>query len=389
MIIVQPFGNFTMKFNEDIINFKHIKSKKVLTLIKFLIFNRNQTYTNEDMYEQLCSESENPSSALKNLVYRAKNLLLDTSLPCKQYIVLKDGVYRWNNEIEVVLLSDEFEKNILNANRNGCEDREKIECYEKAVDIYKDYFLPDIQYEKWVIPIARYYHSMYISCVNNLCKLYINSQQYKKVITVCRKVLKIDHLQEDAYYNILISYMQLNKNQEAYDLYNTTEKLFYDELGVPLSSETRELYKQIMEQLTNEERNIEAIQKDLLKDESEGGAYICNYEIFKNIYKVYTRAIKRTNEDICIMLATLINADGTIPEKDVIIKKMKVMESVLSRQLRMGDVVSRYSGTQFVVMIPNLSPVNGEKIIIRISDAYKKKSKDTTVEFRFKTAFIK
>lgn len=367
---------------------RHFKSKKVLSLIKFLIFNRDNPYSNDELYEHFCFDSDNPSSALKNLIYRAKLLLAETNLPDGQYIVLKDGIYYWNKDIEIKLVNEEFEKAVLSGNNKALSNEERISFYETAVDEYKDYFLLDIQYEKWVVPLTRYYHNLYIFCVNNLCSLYLAANEYKKIEAICRRAIKIDCHQEDIYVKLIESLMEQNRYQEAYDVYNVAEKVFFEELGASLTSDTKQLYKKIMSRLTNEERNIEVIEKDLLNEEETSGAFICNYEVFKSIYRVYHRAMQRTNDTVCILLQTLVKNDGTIPEKDEIVDNMRIMESILKRVLRMGDVVSRYSGTQFVVMLPNLRRVDSDGVIKRIRDEFKRKSKSQDCNFSTRADFI-
>ena len=302
MIAIQPFGDFKIKSGGEVMSLRHFKSKKVLSLIKYLIFNQNNPYSSDELYDQFCFDSDNPSSALKNLIYRAKLLISETNLPEDQYIILKDGVYYWNKDIEIKLINEEFENAVLKGNDRKLSLEERVSAYELAADLYKDYFLLDIQYEKWVVPLTRYYHNLYISCVNNLCSIYDEINEQKKLEAVCRRAIKIDSHQEDIYVRLMQSLMKQNRYQEAYDTYCTAENVFFDELGASLSSETKQLYKKIMSCLTNEERNIEVIKNDLLNEEETEGAFVCNYEIFKSIYRVYHRTMQIVSFDLCIVL---------------------------------------------------------------------------------------
>ena len=388
MIAIQPFGDFKIKSGGEVMSLKHFKSKKVLSLIKFLIFNRNGSYSNDDLYEQFCFDSENPSSALKNLIYRAKLLLSETNLPDAQYIILKDGSYYWNGDVEIKLVNEEFEKNVFSGNNKELSVPARLSFYETAMEEYKDYFLPDIQYEKWVVPQTKYYHRLYISCVFNACMLYRQEGEEKKLETACKRAIKIDKLQENLYTMLIESLMKQNRYQEAYDVYGFAEKLFYDELGASLTAETKHLFKDIMHNLTNEERNIELIEEDLQSEEETSGAFVCSYEVFKSIYRVYARAIKRTGDSICVILATLAGKDGSIPEKPVILENMKIMEGIIKRVFRMGDVVARYSGTQFVIMLPTLSEANSENVLKRVNEEFRRKAKDESYDFSLRAVFL-
>ena len=54
----------------------------------------------------------------------------------------------------------------------------------------------------------------------------------------------------------------------------------------------------------------------------------------------------------------------------------------------MGDVVSRYSGTQFVIMLPNLLELDVNKVIKRIKDEFRRKTKSQDLNFSTRADFI-
>ena len=62
---------------------------------------------------------------------------------------------------------------------------------------------------------------------------------------------------------------------------------------------------------------------------------------------------------------------------------MSVMETVLISSLRNGDVISRYSGNQFIVMLPNCQYDSSQMIMKRIQDKFYTRDKKLKVKIQY------
>ena len=99
VVIVHFFGKFCLETDIGYLDEEKIHSKKLITLLAFLLLNYNRMIPAEELGELMWGNggSSNPIGALKNLIYRLRNIL--KQLGTAEYIVSQAGRYGWNNEI--------------------------------------------------------------------------------------------------------------------------------------------------------------------------------------------------------------------------------------------------------------------------------------------------
>lgn len=70
-------------------------------------------------------EIDNPSSALKNLVYRVRTILVSHGIPgAKNIILCQRGTYSWNNALTTTVDIEEFERLIREADEKESQPAE-------------------------------------------------------------------------------------------------------------------------------------------------------------------------------------------------------------------------------------------------------------------------
>ena len=109
------------------------------------------------------------------------------------------------------------------------------------------------------------------------------------------------------------------------------------------------------------------------EDGEINGALICDYDFFRMLYQAQARMIVRTGDAVHIALITL-NSQGT---KNVSQKSMELamtnLEAHMSQILRKGDVISRCSMSQFIIMLPKANYENSCMVCRRIVSAFERK----------------
>ncbi len=110
------------------------------------------------------------------------------------------------------------------------------------------------------------------------------------------------------------------------------------------------------------------------------GAYKVEYEAFKHIYQFVSRGLDRSGQSVKLILLTInaINGYKIAPEElDGI---MSDLERTIVVSLRLGDVTTRYSSFQYVVMLPGLEEDDARKVAMRICDTFNEiKDKDNII----------
>ncbi len=374
---IRLFGDFSIEYDGKKLETNKKRSRQLWTLLVYLIANRRTTISSERLVATLWEfeDIKNPAGALKNLVYRLRNIL-ETIDPGENYdfITLKNGVYAWNSEIPCEIDTEIFEDSYQKASSLPEDDPEKIKAYEEAIDAYTGGFLSSIGYEEWVVSRAAYYSSVYIDCVLRVCSYYAEESKFEKLELLCSKAIEINPFEESLQLLKIEALLNSGKYKQALSHYEYVTALYYKELGIKPSDEFKELFKEIIKNIKGRDLDIFSLKDDLEEDEeSDGGAFYCEYEIFRKMYLLEKRSAERTGQSVFLANLTIKNDSPASQSKEA---QMEMLLESMMKCLRRGDVISRFSTRQYALMLPSLSLENGKMVVDRIKSTYKKISKD-------------
>ena len=100
------------------------------------------------------------------------------------------------------------------------------------------------------------------------------------------------------------------------------------------------------------------------------GAYSVDYSNFEKIYRLIARSLSRNKKNAQIILFSITeNIHGTLEISDLD-EAMNILEHCIVGSLRKGDVTSRYSSSQQVVIMIDSNQENGHMIAERIIANY-------------------
>lgn len=362
-------GEFSITINgHQLTNLKG-RTKRVWMLIEYLLANRKKDISLDNIVDILWEEDEcgDPLNALKNLVYRARALLKEISGDERsEFIKFERNTYAWNNSYDCVIDTEQFLDCWKRGTDAGNPDDLRIESLKKAIALYRGEFLPKSSYSSWVISLSAYYATIYNECVMKVCGLLIDRQRFDEVIGICESALNYAPLEESVHKMLLFAYISIGQRNRALEHYNQVIDLFYRELGVDISDSLRPIYKQLINSINHVEIDLSVIKNDLKEAAAAEGAYYCDYDVFKSIYRVQARTILRTGQSIFMVLVTLTDLNGGIPQPEITKVAVSRLKDAILRSLRKGDVVASYSATQFIVMLPLITYENAEQVVARI-----------------------
>ena len=113
------------------------------------------------------------------------------------------------------------------------------------------------------------------------------------------------------------------------------------------------------------------IVKHLISEKNKpNGAYKVEYEGFKHIFRFITRYAARQETDIEIILFTISKKDGNMIDPLTLSDAMFDLENIIKVSLRIGDVATKYSSCQYLVMLIGVDRVNYEDIVKRVVNNY-------------------
>lgn len=372
-MFISMFGHFQMSGMGRSMGEEHIRSDMLTKLLVYITYHHKKEITIQELVDVLWQdeESDNPAGALKNLVYRLRTTL-KKSWDGKEFVLTGRSSYKWNPDIEIETDADRFDRFCDKAARET-EPDSKIHYYKEAIALYKGMFLPKLSGEYWVASLATYYHSMYISAVKSVVALLEKQERYEEMEQICRNALQMDNLDESLHCNFIRALLCQKKIKLAAEHYKKAADILYENLGVTPSKDLQEVYQQILKQINVEAESVFAVQEDLNDDENPG-AFLCEYGVFKKTYQLEKRRAHRLGISVHLLLITVTTTialkEDSKAHMNIINSGMNRLENVLLKNLRSGDVISKFSPTQYIVLLPTCQYESAKIVVNRIENAY-------------------
>ncbi|MBR6637264.1 MAG: SARP family transcriptional regulator, partial [Lachnospiraceae bacterium] len=114
------------------------------------------------------------------------------------------------------------------------------------------------------------------------------------------------------------------------------------------------------------------------------GAFYCEYEFFKDIYRLEARSAERTGNSIYLCLMTITTPSGNQPPLNNLNKAMDKLKTCIFNSLRSSDIFSRYSVSQYILMLPTTSYESGERVLKRIAGEFQKANSNDRIILQYK-----
>lgn len=371
---IQLLGKFKMKDGKEVIDESGIHSNMMMKLLAYIICHRQKEITVQELIENLWPDetSANPAGALKNLMYRLRNRLRK-EWGQDNFILSGHGCYRWNPEIAVSVDAEEFEEYYKMALKTR-NPEEKSDLEQKAVDLYKGKFLPGLSNEHWVMSLSAYYHSMYLDVVKEAAFFFEKNRMFTRMEEILQRATIIETLDEELYCLLLRAMLGGDKRSLALTRYVEIAEFLYDNLGVRPCTELQKIYNEMMKRHHEYEPDISAIQQKLKREKEGEGAFLCEYGIFTKIYELETRRYERFKIPVYLSLLSLYPEErmkrGSSFYLKVINNGMAQMQKILLNSLRYGDVITRYSVSQFLVMLPGCRCDDAKVVLERVQNNF-------------------
>lgn len=370
---VNMLGEFSLTFDGNSIDDNGSRSKKLWMLLEYLLVFRGREVTQNEIIDLLWPEEDvtNPANTLKVLIHRIRQTLDQIGLDGKSLIASRRGTYSWQSSgIKLVVDTDLFEA-LYNKSEAAQNRDQKLVHLLRAIDIYKGDFLPKTAYEVWAVPICTYYHGMYIKLVKDAVVILKDLKCFDDIIRICRNAVQIDPYDEALHISLIEALADSGRYREALSHYESATKMFYSQFGITPSQEFMAIYKRVIKMTNDVETDLTIIKGSLQEVQEAHGAFFCEYEIFKEIYQLEARAQMRSGQTVFLCLLTITDANGERLKQKTLAASMDKLMRAIGSSLRHGDVYTRFSISQFLVMLPCVTLENGEMVMERVSRRFR------------------
>ena len=371
-VYVSMLGGLRLEVEGKVLTDQVNRSQKLWNVLCYLLLHRDRDVTQAELVELLWpgENSSNPVNALKTLLYRVRSLLEPMFPDGVAPILSKRGAYCWNQAVDCRLDIDRFDALYARAGQSGLSDAARLECFQALTRLYRGDFLPKQSGNLWVVPLSARYHARYLDVVKRCAALLEKAGRFEEMTALCARASALDELDEELHILIVRSLIHQGKETEALEAYEKATDLLYRNLGVTPSEELRALYSAIMDTEESLETDLAVIQAGLKETAKRPGAFVCEYGFFREAYRLEARRAERNGTCVHLALITVSLPGGGMPELGMLNTTMDQLLDILVRSLRRGDVVSRYSGAQYVVMLPAANYEDATMVMQRVVNAF-------------------
>ena len=394
-IYVQMLGRFSLTVGDKILDLGNNSKANFLKLTEIVMLRGFGGVSKRDLIDGIFGHKAllDENNSLNNLLHQARTQLKKAGMPGKKIIDGKRGVYapEIHADYEYVLDVQEFEDICIKA-KNEKKEEKKLSLYRKAFAVYKGELLPEFATDYWVILESVRLKRLYDDVIDFLGKHYKNKEEYEELFELYDKANKI--YPDNGWQIEMIDALILRKDYKtAYELYTKCAHYYQDELEVPIPEALRSCYDRLSDNVrvvTDDIRQIQAniVRKDeKLKSEMGAkklGAYLCPFTSFIDVYHVLRRNLERRGSSIFMMLCTLVDYEGKpIHNQDKLNARAEILEQSLSEGLRKGDVYTKYSPSQYLILLIGTKREDCAIIYQRISRRVKELA-GSRAEFRYR-----
>lgn len=382
---VQMLGEFKIYFGNEEISLGKISVSKTIELFQLLMLHIKDGIPKKEIMETLYKWEavENENRSMNNLIYRLKQQLKDVGIEQEEYISIDDGICRWVCELPLEVDLYVFKERLSQASQ--LEGEEKLNVLRSAFALYKEELLSNVHGKVWLLEEREQLKELYISCIKQLTELLKEREEYEELLRVYLKAAEIYPF--DGWESGLIDCLQRKgQYKEAYELYQNTIQHYTDGLGVTLSDDALSNLSEMAVKIRREHGCIEDIQDTISERQEKSGAFYCAYPSFIDVYRYTSRIMERSGESAFFMMCSVIYFDYAGRKSP---NAGDILCDAIGKALRKGDIYSRYSKDQFVIILRGAQFENCAMIFERIRKHFKKMNRNTNCDIEYNVTELK
>lgn len=369
-IQIQMLGTFQLRAGEVSVSDTANRSKKVWTVLAYLICNRNRSIPQAKLISLFWGDdcgSDNPENALRITLHRLRAQLEQLwDGAGRELIVRKDGGYSWNGHISMDLDCDRFETLCQNA---APDEDTRLQNLLDALVLYHGEFLPRQASEMWVVPISTHFHNLYLQATLEAAQLLSARGRHEEAANICRAAVAAEPYHEPLHQILMQELAAAGDPKSAGAVYEALSKRLFDDFGIRPNEQTREIYRTAAHSPGDRTLPMEEVLLHIQEPEGNSGAMQCDYDYFKVLCFAESRAMERSGNATHIALLSVSGTDKPLTKRSMD-RIMEQLGEQLRTNLRRGDTISRCSVSQYIIMLPKANYENSCMVCRRIITAF-------------------
>lgn len=373
---VQMLGGLSLMYGEEPISFSRNTTTKAMKLLQILLYYGEKGISRNKLIENLYKAEElaDAPNSLRVTSYRLKKMLVNMGLPEHNYIRISKGIYFWNGPMRTDVDVHQF-CDLIQRAEDETDMEKQMQFLREACLLYKGELLPDSSEEEWVLIEGVQLKKMYSGALQQLCEYLWNKEEYEEILRLCEPACAMYPF--DEWQAVRIDcFMAMNRYQEAMKEYESTAKLFFEELGISPSEKMIDQFKYMSERMSSTPQTIRGIKSRLREEEIEAGAFYMTLPSFRDSYRLVRRIMERNGQSVYLMLCSLVDSKGApLEDADKLSAMSGELMSAIKHCLRKGDSFTRYNPSQFLILLVGTNKENCGLIFERIERYFSREHK--------------
>lgn len=383
-IQIHMLGEFSLHAGDVFVSDAGNRSKKVWSLLAFLICNRDRTITQAKLINLLWGDepdSDNPENALRITLHRLR-AQLDQLWPGagRALILRKSGGYSWNNAIDITLDCDQFE---TLCQTSVADEELRLKNLLDALSLYQGEFLPRQAGEMWVVPVSTHFHNLNLQATLEAASLLSARGRHEEAARICRVTAASEPYHEPLHQILMQELAAAGDRKAAAAVYEALSKRLFDDFGIRPNEQTREIYRTAAHSPDDRALPMEEVLQHLQEPAGNTGAMQCDYDYFKVLCFAESRAMERSGNATHIALLSLHSGTENALTKRSVERIMNQLGQQLRCNLRRGDTISRCSVSQYIIMLPKANYENSCMVCRRVITAFYKAHPHVTAKINY------
>lgn len=382
-LVVKMLGSFSLLYRGKSLVGQKAAESQFTYLMQMVLHYRNKGGVSRKAVEDVLfgdRDVEDRKHAFRSILYNARKRLEKEGCPRADYIIQKDGMLCWTEEIPVEEDADCFEALCLAA-REEKSSEERLSLLLEACNAYTGEFLGMYAGLIWAATESRRYRTMFYRCVEEIVELLRDRQDYITMEKVGRRASKMAPFAdwESVTMEALIG---TGKYEEARQLYADTVQLYFEERGLKPSQRLMDSLNQLGEQFEHPYEVIDSVKEKLAEPMGRSGPYVCSWPVFQGLYQMVSRMSERNGWSVYLMLCTVVDSKGNPMREGPRLDELssRLGEAIL-HSIRRSDMVNRYGKGQYLILLLNITLENCRVVQKRIDGMFLSGRQRTGVKY--------
>lgn len=381
-IYVRMFQSMELEYDGFIINESEHHTPKLWLILAYVIYHRQKGALQDALFSAVWPEKKAGAGVFKTAMHRLRGMLAELFGEefGREFLCCHNRMCTIGESFKPICDFEEFERYVVWA-KQAQNEEERFLLYKAVTDLYRGDFLEGFSDVPWVAPIQIYYHNLYLDAVYGVAEYYEKNRDYAEAIGVLQKAERLEKYEEKLYIGLMRNLLHLKKYEEVERVYEYLSDMLKEAFGLKTSDEARELYKDAVHAMNTELLEIEEVAHLAKKKEGKKKALCCEFEVFKELYHVYSCNVERSKQEVCFVVLNITDLQDRILQKRSLDCCVRNLRDVLCENLRSGDIISMCNTSQFVILLPNAGETEARLVMERVQTFFFKKYAHSPAKF--------